>query len=90
MILRTVVEQDYVSSIIDAEGELYPRLEAAFDALKWWLAHKPESGEPIDDHFWLWKQAGDLEQKIPALVALYWYDSATVTIVSILVKLPAL
>ena len=54
--MRTVIEAQIVSNVIDSEQEIYPRLEDAFDALKWWLAHVPESGEIIDDLHWLYKQ----------------------------------
>ncbi len=51
--LRTVIEESKVSDKIDAEGSIYPRLEEAYDALKWWLAHEPNSGEPICDYWWV-------------------------------------
>jgi hypothetical protein len=53
--MRTVIEEENVSDIIDREQALYPRLTDAFDALKWWLAHRPESGEIIDDINWIYK-----------------------------------
>ena len=58
MILRTVIKSPEVSDKVDAESGIYPRLEEAFNALKWWLSHDPESGELIDDYHWLYKQRG--------------------------------
>ena len=39
--MRTVIEELNVCEIIDKEQAIYPRLEAAYDALKWWLSHVP-------------------------------------------------
>jgi hypothetical protein len=90
VILRTVIESIEVSSKVDAEGKIYPRLDEAFSALKWWLSHDPESGELIDDYHWLYKQGGDKRKKIPALVAIYTFDHDSVEILALLVKLPHL
>ena len=65
--MRTVVEDSFVSTIIDQVQALYPRLDDAFEALKWWLSHRPESGEIIDDENWLYKQSGNKDKDIPAL-----------------------
>jgi hypothetical protein len=88
--MRTVIEEENVSDIIDREQALYPRLTDAFDALKWWLAHRPESGELIDDINWIYKQLGDQNQTIPALVAIYTFDHWSVTIKFILVRIPSI
>ena len=85
--MRTVVEDAQVSEVIDSEQRVYPRLEEAFDALKWWLCRVPESGEIIDDLYWLYKQAGDRQQNIPALVAIYTFDNQYVWIKFILVRI---
>ena len=86
--MRTVIEETRVSEIIDKEQELYPRLGDAFEALKWWLSHVPESGELIDDVHWLFKQDGDLAHNIPTLVVIYTFDSAYVEIRFVLVRIP--
>jgi hypothetical protein len=88
--MRTVIEEVAVSEVIDREQSIYPRLADAFDALKWWLAHVPESGEIIDDVNWLYKQKGNREQKIPALVVIYTFDHRCVTISHVLVRIPTL
>jgi hypothetical protein len=87
--MRTIIEDECVSEIIDLEQANYPRLGDAFDALKWWLAHKPESGILIDDISWIFKQRGDRQQRVPALVAIYTFDHRSVTIRFILVRIPA-
>ena len=89
-LMRTVREDWSVSAKVYAEVGVYARLEEAFDALKWWLAHNPEDGELIDDYHWLYKQNGNRDLKLPALVALYTFDHQYVTILSLLVKLPTL
>jgi len=88
--MRTVVEAPAVSAKIDAELGLYHRLEEAFDALKWWLAHNPDTGQLIDDYHWIYKQRGNHDLKIPALVALYTFSANEVEILSILVRVPTL
>lgn len=86
--MRTVIEEEEVSWVIDREQSIYPRLQDAFEALKWWLAHKPETGELLDDINWLFKQDGDKEQKIPTLVVIYTFDHNCVTLKYILVRIP--
>ena len=88
--IRTVIEEEAVSNIVDREQALYPRLSEAFDALKWWLAHSPESGEIIDDLNWLYKQKGNRQQTIPALVVIYTFDHSSVTIKYLLVRIPSI
>jgi hypothetical protein len=86
--MRTVIEAQIVSDIIDSEQTNYPRLGDAFEALKWWLAHVPESGEIIDDFHWLYKQKGDQRKNVPALVVIYTFDDDNVEIEFILVRVP--
>jgi hypothetical protein len=87
---RTVVEGLRVSEKLDAEGSIYPRLGDAYEALSWWLAHQPNSGEAIDDLFWVHEQKGDLKANVPALGVVYSFDDDEVHIYSILVRLPSL
>jgi hypothetical protein len=86
--IRTVVENLSVSEVIDAELEIYPRLVEAFDALTWWLARVPESGEIIDDVNWLYMQDGDEHMNIPALVVVYTFNHYEVELKHILVRIP--
>lgn len=88
--MRTVIEDHIVSEIIDAEQAIYPRLEQAFDALKWWLSHKPENGVLLDDENWIYKQAGNQSLNIPALVVIYSFDHICVNLKFILVRIPTL
>ncbi len=88
--IRTVIEAGPISIQIDAEGSIYPRLEEAFDALTWWLARNPESGELLDDYYWLYKQSGNRDLNIPALVVIYTFDANEVELISLLVRLPIL
>ena len=74
---------------VRAWGDL-GRLSESFDALKWWLSHRPESGEIIDDVNWLFKQKGNRAQNIPALVVIYTFDHREVLIKFILVRIPAI
>lgn len=88
--MRTVIEDTIVSEIIDAEQAIYPRLGEAFDALKWWLSHVPESGEILDDLNWIYKQKGNQALNIPTLVVVYTFDHDTVTFKFILVRIPSI
>jgi hypothetical protein len=87
-IVRTVVEDINVSETIDAEQSIYPRLDEAFEALKWWLARVPESGEIIDDVNWLYMQDGDDRANIPALVVVYTFNGYELRMKHILVRIP--
>jgi hypothetical protein len=87
-IVRTVVEDITVSETIDAEQSIYPRLDEAFEALKWWLARVPESGEIIDDVNWLYMQDGDDRANIPALVVVYTFNAYELRMKHILIRIP--
>jgi hypothetical protein len=76
--LRTVVEEPIVSETIDQHAEVYPRIEEAFDGIKWFLSRSPESGEILDDFYWLYKNQADQEQNIPAILVIYTFDDAKV------------
>jgi hypothetical protein len=88
--IRTVVENWSVTAVIDAEQAIYPRLEEAFDALKWWLARVPESGEIIDDLNWLYMQDGDQRVNIPALIIVYTFNAREVLLKHILIRIPSI
>jgi len=88
--IRTVVENWCVTETIDNEWAIYPRLYDAFEALKWWLARVPESGEIIDDVNWLYMQDGDGHANIPTLVVVYTFNTYEVVLKHILVKLPVI
>lgn len=88
--MRTVIEDQRVSEIIDEESAVYPRLWDAFEALKWTLAHVPEWGELIDDIHWLYKQNGDKDRNIPSIVVLYTFTADQVEIKFVLVRVPPL
>jgi hypothetical protein len=88
--MRTVIEEHTVSDVIDGEQEIYPRLADAFDALKWWLSHVPQSGTLLDDENWIYKQAGDEQLNIPSLVVVYTFDHICVVLKFILVRVPKL
>jgi hypothetical protein len=70
-------------------SSIYQRMEEAFEALKWWLARVPDSGEIIDDYYWLYKQRGNRDLNIPALTVIYTFDHDTVELFSLLVRLPS-
>ncbi len=88
--MRTVIEDQIVSNIIDSERAIYPRLTDAFEGLKWWLAHRPESGTLLDEENWIYKQAGNEGLNIPSLVTVYTFDHICVTLRFILVRIPKL
>jgi hypothetical protein len=89
-LIRSVVENLSVTHVIDAEQDIYPRLGEALEALKWWLARVPESGEIIDDVNWLFMQDGDGRVNIPALIVVYTFDATQVELKHILVRVPML
>ena len=88
--MRTVREELEVSEKIDAEIAIYPRLDDAWEALKWWLARKPQNGQLLDDYHWLYKQQGSRDLNVPALVVIYTFNASQVDILALLVRLPTL
>jgi len=88
--LRTVIESQHVTHVVYMESQIYRRMDEAFKALKWWLARVPDSGQIIDDFYWLYKQRGNRELNIPSLTVIYTFDHNTVEMFSLLVRLPAL
>jgi hypothetical protein len=88
--MRTVIEDLMVSAVIDSEQAIYPRLAEAFDGLKWWLSHTPDSGTLLDDENWIYKQAGNEKLNMPSLVTVYTFDHTCVTLKFILVRIPKL
>lgn len=72
--LRTVVPANHVTALIDQQCEVYPRLEEAWEALKWLLARIADSiGRPSldDESLRLYVQADDALAGVPALWVLY-------------------
>jgi hypothetical protein len=86
--IRTIVENVSVSEVIDAGQYVYPRLGDAFDALKWWLSHSPDSGELIDDMNWLFVQDGDNAVNVPEIVVVYTFDAREVVLKHLKLKTP--
>ncbi|MGB8030675.1 MAG: hypothetical protein WCF30_13560 [Terracidiphilus sp.] len=86
--LRTIVEEAIVSETIDQSAETYPRLEEAFDGLKWFLAHSAESGEILDDFHWIFRNQADHDQNIPAILVVYTFDENKVTLKFIALRMP--
>jgi hypothetical protein len=86
--MRTVLEDEIVSIKIGQEQAKYPRFGEAIDALKWWLQHRPDSGDLIDDIHWLYKQDGDIDQNIPMLSVIYTFDAYFVTLKFLTSRMP--
>jgi hypothetical protein len=86
--LRTVVEEAIVSETIDQYAEIHPRLGDAFDGLKWFLAHSPESGEILDDFHWIFRNQADHEQNIPAILVIYTFDENKVVLRFVALRMP--
>jgi len=76
-ILREIVEEHVVYQTIDAERVIYPRLEEAYDALKWRLSRTPEFGYLVDEKHWVYRQEGNGDLKIPALLVLIYVRHLT-------------
>lgn len=72
--LRTVVPENEVTDTIDRECEVYPRLEEAWEALKWELARSAETmGQQNrgDETLRLYVQADDPLADVPAIWIVY-------------------
>ena len=83
--LRTICEDKSVSQTIDEAIKLSPRIEEAFDGLKWRLAREPENGVKLqgtNPEKYLFKIT-PLIKNIPSITVLYEFNNHTVTILSI-------
>ena len=73
--MRTVIEEQSVSEAVDGARGSFPRLDEVFEGLKWYLSRVPETGEALDDVNWLYRQDGDAEDNIPAILTIYTFDA---------------
>ena len=69
-----------MTTTIDAERSIHPRLDDAYAALTWKLARDAECGYLLDEKHWIYKQQGSKRHKVPGLIALYIVDNFQVTI----------
>lgn len=91
--LRTIIEAQAATEAIDAGCAEYPRLEEAWEALKWLLARSaakigraPRSGDP---RLRLYVQSGDGLANVPAIWIVYVLEDESVEIVALrLVPIP--
>lgn len=84
MVLRTVTEENEVQKTIDKLIAQHPRLEDVYEALKWRLSKRPESGTLIEEPYWILKSSNDFEiDNIPMIKTLYSFNDEEVIIHSI-------
>lgn len=84
--MREIVETGIVSQTIDSYNGAIPRLEEAWDALKWLLSRSPELGIPLakeTPQLRVYKSKG--LAGLPDLVTLYNYSESQVHVHTILV-----
>jgi plasmid stabilization system protein ParE len=88
--LRTVVESEAAAAAIDAGCKTYPRLDEAWEALKWLLARSaatigrpPRSGDP---RLRLYVQSGDRIANVPSIWIVYILHEEEVEIVALRVE----
>lgn len=89
---RTIVPANSVTDQIDAECVNYPRLEEAWEALKWLLSRSADKiGLPsrIDETLRLYVQSDDPLSGVPALWILYRVTDDEVDIVSVRIVPPS-
>lgn len=81
MLLRTIIESDTTQKTIDKLITQHPRLEDVYEALKWRLSRRPESGTLVKNSYWVIKSSNDFEiDDIPMLKILYSFDDKEVWI----------
>lgn len=84
MLLRTIIESDTTQKTIDKLITQHPRLEDVYEALKWRLSRRPESGtlvKIVKNPYWVIKSSNDFEiDDIPMLKILYSFDDKEVEI----------
>lgn len=82
-IARTVVEDGAVTGFIERHQKKRPRLEEAYEGIKWRLARAPESGLKIDESGKYLLKTADMQPIMPGLRVLYTFDEHSVTIEAI-------
>lgn len=83
--LRTICENKLVSQTIDEAIKQFPRVEEAFDGLKWRLSREPEKGVKLlstNPGKYLFKTIPS-ENNIQSITVLYEFDNNNVTILDI-------
>jgi len=76
---RTVVEEQGVSDKIQNAIPKYPRIEDAFEAVKWVVARSPERGHKINGFHLIKSSPWDIEG-YAIITAAYTYDDDNVII----------
>jgi hypothetical protein len=90
--LRTVVPENSVTDLIDAECANYPRLEEAWEGLKWLLSRSADRtglSSRGDDTLRLYVQSDDPLADVPALWVLYRVTDDEVQIIAVKVIPPS-
>jgi hypothetical protein len=80
--MRTVILDLLAAAMLDA-AIVDPKLDRVRDAwqgLEWRLCRRPADGVPRKFGYYLYKQLGILELRIPTIIALYTFDDDTVTV----------
>ena len=77
---RTIIEDDEVAEWFSENIEAYPRLEDLIFALKWRLAHEPETGVPVPGtNYYIAKTAPLWDVSVPTVRVLYDFNENEVT-----------
>lgn len=87
---RTIVEEDSVQDAVDGARGQFPRVDDVFEALKWRLARRPDSGTQIDSRgTYLLKTADICVDGAPVLTGMYTFDDDQVTLLAIRIVEPS-
>ena len=81
-LMRTIREDERVSSKVDEYTKKYSRTRDVWEGLTWMLARSPEQGEAIDSVF-LMKSKDVQSPTVPVITALYTFDSDEVEVLDV-------
>jgi len=89
--MRTIIEEEHVSSKLDKHAAQYPRVNDVWRGVEWLLARKPERGVFLDEFegedLYLFKSSIISTPNIPVITVLYKFNANEVTILDIKISL---
>jgi len=88
-LMRTIAYDKEVQQDIDAARKVFRRLDDSIQALEWRLCHQPEGGVHRKGIYWIYRQKGIANLKIPEISVLYSFTDELVEFHAILIRAAA-
>jgi hypothetical protein len=78
--MREVVYENSVTKQIDAAVTKYPRIRDAVAGLEWRLGHRPQEAVRRANVYYIYRQRGFKNLRIPDITVVYRYEGEKVNI----------